>query len=201
MDDDLFTYEVEIPELSCIPCAVQQVEDLDDGDLVIYEQQVCFDENKSVYAEAVIFIKDSYKKQFEEYMKIKRQYEVYRLYINVLRDLYNTEFSEWLALKFCNHRTMDWYTKKALWIYWKRGDDEVVLIDEEISDLEDEKLINENEIAKIFKIKTDIFNFETPLCKAFNEFNYLLKVDMDLFTHDIPGFKTYEEFKNKWIHE
>ncbi|GJS40466.1 hypothetical protein Tco_0565509 [Tanacetum coccineum] len=176
----------------------------DDGDLGVYEQRVCFDENESVYAEAVIFIKDrlvrlidvtleqwlelkyreqstvankekenvittwlvqNYKKQFEEYMEIKRQWEVYGLYTN------------------------------------KRGDDEVVLTDEEISDLEDENLIDENEIVEIFKIQTDIFNFETPLCKAFNEFNYLLKVDTNLFTHDIPGFKTYEEYKNAWIIE
>ncbi|GJT92259.1 hypothetical protein Tco_1081104 [Tanacetum coccineum] len=57
---------------------------------------------------------NSYKKQFEEYMEIKRQWEVYGLYTNVLRDLYNTEFSVWLASKFCNHMTIDWYTKNAL---------------------------------------------------------------------------------------
>ncbi|GJU86436.1 hypothetical protein Tco_1293982 [Tanacetum coccineum] len=82
-----------------------------------------------------------------------------------------------------------------------RGYDEVVLTDEEIFDLEDENLIDENEIAEIFKIETDIFYFKTPLCKAFNELNYLLKVDTDLFTHDITGFKTYEEYKNELIHE
>nr|GEV52646.1 hypothetical protein [Tanacetum cinerariifolium] len=98
MDDDLFTYEVEIPGLSYIPYVVQQVDNSDDGDLGVYEKQVCFDENESVYVEAVLFIKDMLK----------------------------------------------------------RGDDEVVLTDEEISDIEDENLINENEIAEIFKIKTDI---------------------------------------------
>ncbi|GJV44183.1 hypothetical protein Tco_1428719 [Tanacetum coccineum] len=151
MDDDLFTYEVKIPRLSCIPCVVQQVDDLDDGDLVIYEQRVCFDENKSVYAKAVYFIKD----------KLVRLIDV----------------------------TLE------------QGYDEVVLTDEEIFDLEDENLIDENEIAEIFKIETDIFYFKTPLCKAFNELNYLLKVDTDLFTHDITGFKTYEEYKIELIHE
>ncbi|GJU04175.1 hypothetical protein Tco_1114513 [Tanacetum coccineum] len=71
---------------------------------------------------------------------------------------------------------MDHYTMKALWIYWIRGDDEVELTDEESDD--------EDEIAEVFRIDTNIFDYETPLCSAFNEFNYLLKVDPDLLTKD-----------------
>ncbi|GJY98064.1 hypothetical protein Tco_0514974 [Tanacetum coccineum] len=47
-------------------------------------------------------------------------------------------FTEWLGLKIFNYKTMDHYIKKALWIYWIRGDDEVELTDEEFSDNEDE---------------------------------------------------------------
>ncbi|GJV68030.1 hypothetical protein Tco_1483539 [Tanacetum coccineum] len=61
-------------------------------------------------------------------------------------------------------------------IYWIRGDDEVELTDEESDD--------EDEIAEVFRIDTNIFDYETPLCSAFNEFNYLLKVDPDLLTKD-----------------
>ncbi|GKF26458.1 hypothetical protein Tco_0082352 [Tanacetum coccineum] len=86
---------------------------------------------------------------------------------------------------------MDHYTKKALWIYWIRGDDEVELTDEEFSD-------DEDEVAEVFRINTNIFNFEMPMCKAFNEFNYLLKIDPNLLTKDIEGYKTYEEFKDDW---
>ncbi|GJT65238.1 hypothetical protein Tco_1016718 [Tanacetum coccineum] len=68
------------------------------------------------------------------------------------------------------------------------GGDEVELTDEE-SD-------NEDEIAEFFRIETNIFDYETPLCSAFNEFNYLLKVDPDLLTKDIMGFKTYEDYKD-----
>ncbi|GJU21902.1 VIER F-box protein 2 [Tanacetum coccineum] len=75
-----------------------------------------------------------------------------------------------------------------------KGDDEVELTDEESSD-------DEDEIAEVFRIDTNIFNYETPLCSAFNEFNYLLKVDSDLLTKDIMGFKTYEDFKDDWIYE
>ncbi|GKA57422.1 hypothetical protein Tco_0756610, partial [Tanacetum coccineum] len=33
----------------------------------------------------------------------------------------------------------------------------------------------ENKIAGIFRIETDIFDYESPICKAFDEFNYLFK--------------------------
>nr|GEV34379.1 hypothetical protein [Tanacetum cinerariifolium] len=59
----------------------------------------------------------------------------------------------------------------------------------------------EEETAKIFKIESDVFDYATPLCMAFNEFNYLLKVDSDLLTKDIMGFKTYEDYKGDWIYE
>nr|GEU35406.1 hypothetical protein [Tanacetum cinerariifolium] len=52
-----------------------------------------------------------------------------------------------------------------------------------------------NDIADIFKIDKNLFDFETPLCKAFNEVNYLLKIDTDLFTFDIQEIKTYEEYE------
>ncbi|GKD95839.1 hypothetical protein Tco_1379736, partial [Tanacetum coccineum] len=37
MDDDLFTYEVEIPGLPSISCDKKEGDDSDDGDLDIYE--------------------------------------------------------------------------------------------------------------------------------------------------------------------
>ncbi|GJW04023.1 hypothetical protein Tco_1562879 [Tanacetum coccineum] len=55
--------------------------------------------------------------------------------------------------------------------------------------------------SKDFMIETNLFNYETSLCKEFKEFNYLLKIDPDLLTKDIKGFKTYEEFKEDWIYE
>ncbi|GJR30794.1 reverse transcriptase domain-containing protein [Tanacetum coccineum] len=103
-------------------------------------------------------------------------------------------FIEWLRSKNFNYKTMDHYTMKALWIYWIRGDDEVELTNEESSD-------NEDEIVEVFRIDTNVFDYETPLCSSFNEFNYLLKVDPDLLTKDIMGFKTYEDYKDDWIYE
>ncbi|GKA52010.1 hypothetical protein Tco_0745206 [Tanacetum coccineum] len=78
-------------------------------------------------------------------------------------------FIEWLRSKNFNYKTMDQYTMKALWIYWIKGDDKVELTDEESSD-------DKDEIAKVFRIDTNIFDYETPICSAFNEFNYLLKI-------------------------
>ncbi|GKE11650.1 hypothetical protein Tco_1415201 [Tanacetum coccineum] len=91
-------------------------------------------------------------------------------------------FIEWLRSKIFNYKTMDYYTMKALWIYRIRGDDEVKLTDEEYSN-------NEDVIAEVFRIDTDIFDYETPLCLAFNEFNYLLKVDPNLFMKDIMSLR------------
>ncbi|GKB58726.1 hypothetical protein Tco_0914912, partial [Tanacetum coccineum] len=91
---------------------------------------------------------------------------------------------------------MDHYTMKALWIYWARGDDEVELTGEESSDSGDE-----DEVAKIFRIKTNVFDFETPLCRAFKEFNYLLQINSDVLTKVIDGFKTYKEYKDDWIYD
>ncbi|GKB51340.1 zinc finger, CCHC-type containing protein [Tanacetum coccineum] len=103
-------------------------------------------------------------------------------------------FTKWLGSKFFNYNTMDHYTMKVLWIYWIRGDDRVELTDEEFSD-------NEDEVVEVFRIDTNIFYFETPMCKAFKEFNYLLQIDPDLHTKDIEGFKTYEDYKDDWIYE
>ncbi|GJY93319.1 hypothetical protein Tco_0509101 [Tanacetum coccineum] len=74
------------------------------------------------------------------------------------------------------------------------GDDEVELTDEEFSN-------NEDEVAEVFWIDTNIFDFKTPMCKTFKEFNYLLQINLDLLTKDIEGFKTYDEYKDDWIYE
>ncbi|GKE10378.1 hypothetical protein Tco_1413929 [Tanacetum coccineum] len=74
------------------------------------------------------------------------------------------------------------------------GYDPSDLTDEESSD-------NEDQIAEVFRIDTNVFDYETPICSAFNEFNYLLKIDLDLLTKDIEGFKTYDDYKDDWIYE
>ncbi|GKC91041.1 hypothetical protein Tco_1151690, partial [Tanacetum coccineum] len=59
----------------------------------------------------------SYRKQIEEYMEIKRRLEVNGINTDVEYDPTNVEFPKWLASKFTNHKTIDWYTKNALWLY------------------------------------------------------------------------------------
>ncbi|GJU15134.1 hypothetical protein Tco_1143100 [Tanacetum coccineum] len=123
MDDDLFTYEVEVANIPC--------------------------DSK---------IDDDSKHEADDDMGY---------------DPSDVAFTEWLGSK---------------------GNDEVEITDEESSD-------DMNEVAEVFKIDTNLFNFETPMCKAFKEFNYLLQIDPDLLTKDIEGFKTYEDYKNDWIYE
>ncbi|GKB20470.1 hypothetical protein Tco_0854393 [Tanacetum coccineum] len=74
------------------------------------------------------------------------------------------------------------------------GDDEVELTDEESFD-------DEDEIAEVFRINTNIFDYKTPICSAFNDFNYLLKEDPNILIKDITGFKTYDDYKNDWNYE
>nr|GEW29988.1 hypothetical protein [Tanacetum cinerariifolium] len=52
-----------------------------------------------------------------------------------------------------------------------------------------------DDIIEIFNIKGNLFEYETPFCKAFNDFNYLLKIDTDLFTFDIQGIRTYDKYE------
>ncbi|GKA91335.1 hypothetical protein Tco_0813205 [Tanacetum coccineum] len=112
----------------------------------------------------------------------------------------NPKFEDWLATKFVNYKTMDIFTKGALWDYKKIRGYEIEVSDDESSDLKG-YWSDKEETAKNFKVETDVFNYVTPLCLAFNEFNYLLKVDSDLLTKDIMGFKTYEDYKDDWIYE
>ncbi|GJR41111.1 zinc finger, CCHC-type containing protein [Tanacetum coccineum] len=113
----------------------------------------------------------------------------------------DTKFENWLASKFMSYKTMDGCTKNALWNYWKKSDDQEVMTNEELSDSEDGNLNEKEKITQVFRIDTDIFHFDTPLCKAFEEFDYLLVIDDDVLTKDILGFKTYREYKDDWIYE
>ncbi|GKD60599.1 hypothetical protein Tco_1298108, partial [Tanacetum coccineum] len=83
----------------------------------------------------------------------------------------------------------------------KKGDNQKEVIDEGFPDLEKTNNDDEHEIAEIFRLETNLFDYETPLCTKFNEFKYLLKVDMELFTHDIQRTKTYEDYENKLNNE
>ncbi|GJU82975.1 hypothetical protein Tco_1285340 [Tanacetum coccineum] len=52
----------------------------------------------------------------------------------------------------------------------------------EINDMIDD---DPDDITDIFKIEGNLFDFETPLCEAFNDFNYLLKIDKDLVPYQL----------------
>ncbi|GKB01918.1 hypothetical protein Tco_0829962 [Tanacetum coccineum] len=62
---------------------------------------------------------------------------------------------------------------------------------------EDDNPNKMDNVPEILRIEGNLFDFETPLCKAYHEFNCLLKIDTDLFTYDIQNFKTYDEYKQE----
>nr|GEV08436.1 integrase, catalytic region, zinc finger, CCHC-type, peptidase aspartic, catalytic [Tanacetum cinerariifolium] len=77
----------------------------------------------------------------------------------------NPKFENWLASKFENYKTMDIFTKGALWCYWKLGSDEIEPTNDETFDLEETNHDDEQEISEIFRIETNLFDYETPLWK------------------------------------
>nr|GEY97592.1 zinc finger, CCHC-type [Tanacetum cinerariifolium] len=113
-----------------------------------------------------------YKRQFEDYFEIKRKRHTYAKELDLDYNPSNMEFAEWLASKFYNHEKMNWYTKNALWVYWLRGDDEVELTDEEISNYEQEE---------------------------FKKFNYPLNEERNLIAKRTKKFKPPDEIKSNWI--
>ncbi|GJY24045.1 hypothetical protein Tco_0397703 [Tanacetum coccineum] len=73
--------------------------------------------------------------------------------------------------------------------------------DKEFSDAKKANNDDEQETAEIFRMETNLFEYETPLCTEFKEFNFLLKVDPELFTHDIKRTKTYKDYENELNNE
>nr|GEY70925.1 hypothetical protein [Tanacetum cinerariifolium] len=114
-----------------------------------------------------------------------------------IRDPSNSTFEKWLASNFANHMIMDPFTKKVLWDFWIKNYGQEGVADEEFCDAEKANNDDEQKTAKIFRIETNLFDYETPLCIEFKEFNFLLKVDLELFTHDIEITKTYEDYENE----
>ncbi|GJR12154.1 hypothetical protein Tco_0794806 [Tanacetum coccineum] len=126
----------------------------------------------------------------------------YELKGKFLDDLHKNDFSgTHREDAFVYYKTIDIFTKGALWDYWKLGSDEIEPTNEETANLEETNHDDEQEIGEILRIETNLFDYETPLCEKFKEFNYLLKIDPDLLTKDIKGFKTYKEYKDDWIYE
>ncbi|GJV32870.1 hypothetical protein Tco_1393270 [Tanacetum coccineum] len=138
IDEDLFTYDIEGPKPTYIPCVVQQTGNQSKKVLENYEWKMSYEECEKIYVEAVIFIDKRLVRLIdvtvEQWLDLKYgNYE--KMDENVKKG-----FAEWLASKFYNHMTMDWYTKNTLWIHWMRGGDELELTDEELSNPEDKDL-------------------------------------------------------------
>nr|GEU28698.1 putative reverse transcriptase domain-containing protein [Tanacetum cinerariifolium] len=109
---------------------------------------------------------------FDDYLAIKQKKDMYKRDHDLEYDLSNKVFAEW-------------------------GDDKVVLTDYEDSIPKEHNIDDEAELDTILGIDLDLFHYETPLCKAFNEFNYLLKIEVDLFTYDVPRLKVFD--KDEWM--
>ncbi|GJY29186.1 hypothetical protein Tco_0404953 [Tanacetum coccineum] len=56
-------------------------------------------------------------------------------------------------------------------------------------------------VFPISLIETDVFDYESPLYMAFNEFIYLLKVVPKLFTYDVERTENYDDYMNEFNDE
>nr|GEV34673.1 reverse transcriptase domain-containing protein [Tanacetum cinerariifolium] len=132
-----------------------------------------------MFAEAVILIDDRLVKlndiTLEEWLDLKFGYH---------KKVDKEIMERVLASKFNNHMPMDWYTKNALWLYWKRGDDEEVLTCNELSDLEEENLREDTEITKIFRIETI---YSTLIHLYANNSRSLIIFSKLMLTGNLPG--------------
>ncbi|GJX44779.1 hypothetical protein Tco_0261455 [Tanacetum coccineum] len=99
----------------------------------------------------------------------------------------------------------EWFTKECIGSIttWDNMLEKFILKFHHLSDHNEEETEeddNPNEmdnVPEILRIEGNLFDFETPLCEAYNEFSCLLKIDTDLFTYDIQTFKTYDEYKQE----
>ncbi|GJV77062.1 hypothetical protein Tco_1508646 [Tanacetum coccineum] len=100
----------------------------------------------------------------------------------------------------------EWFTKECIGSIttWDNMVEKFILKFHHLSDHDEKEETKEDDnpnetdnVPEIFKIKGNLFGFETPLYEAFYEFNYLLKIDTDLFTYDIQNFKTYDEYERE----
>ncbi|GJW36962.1 hypothetical protein Tco_0059882, partial [Tanacetum coccineum] len=109
-----------------------------------------------------------------------------------------SRFTTWTVTSL-SRATSEWFKKDCIGLVttWEDLEEKSVQKFYHLSynndEIEADEDDNPEDIAEIFKIESNLFDFETPLCKAFNEFNYLLKIDTDLFTFDIQEIRTYEE--------
>ncbi|GJY82484.1 hypothetical protein Tco_0495860 [Tanacetum coccineum] len=99
----------------------------------------------------------------------------------------------------------EWFTKECIGSIttWDNMLEKFILKFHHLSDHNEEETEEDdnpnktNNVPKIFRIKGNLFDFETPLCEAYHEFNCLLKIDTDMFTYGIQNFKTYDEYKRE----
>ncbi|GJS08917.1 hypothetical protein Tco_0365713 [Tanacetum coccineum] len=78
MDDDLFTYEVEIPGLASISYDMEEEDDLE-----------------FTLKQFFLLTKDCYNKQLNEYMEIKKQWVTYGIDADMEYDPSDVEFAKW----------------------------------------------------------------------------------------------------------
>ncbi|GJS72950.1 hypothetical protein Tco_0705791 [Tanacetum coccineum] len=95
-----------------------------------------------------------------------------------IRDPRNSTFEKWLASKFANHMIMDTFIKKVLRDFWIKSNDHKGVVDEEFFDAEKANNDDEQDTAEIFRIETNLFNYETPT-KTYEDYENELNDELE----------------------
>nr|GEU43459.1 hypothetical protein [Tanacetum cinerariifolium] len=108
-----------------------------------------------------------------------------------IRDPRNFTFEKWLALKLANHMIMDPFTKNVLWDFWNMSND-YEGVAEEFSDVEKANNDGEQEMDDIFRIKTNLFDYETPT-KTYKDYENKLNNELEEpWSKDGVPYETYD---------
>ncbi|GJR35205.1 hypothetical protein Tco_1210889 [Tanacetum coccineum] len=73
---------------------------------------------------------------------------------------------------------MDPFTKKVLWDFWNKNNDHEGVADEEFSDVKEANNDDEQETAEIFRIETNLFDYETPT-KTYEDYENELNDELE----------------------
>ncbi|GJW56963.1 hypothetical protein Tco_0103694 [Tanacetum coccineum] len=165
MNDDLFTYKVGILGLSYPLYDEPQCDNLENYDLGVHEQNVCYDEVEKSYVEVVIFFNKRLVRLIDVIMEqwIDLKYGNHETMDKEIKDdviatwlirSYKQQFNDYVEIKrkrdVYEHDTdMEYDPSNVEFTEWLASKfyDEEVIIDSELSNPRDDTLIEENEIA------------------------------------------------------
>nr|GFA47518.1 hypothetical protein [Tanacetum cinerariifolium] len=106
----------------------------------------------------------------------------------------NLEFKNWLASNFMNYMTMDIFTKRALWDYWKLGSNEVEPTNEKTFNLKETNQDDEQEIGNALRYQD--LEWYDALNNSERKEEALRNKAIEGVKSNDEGWKSWDDFEN-----